>query len=322
MEILPDEPAAQPTQAPASSPAGQTRSDRQRWQTTRDATAAIAFAAAYLVFQLALSRLKISNAVAFYTAALISLSITLCITVTLARALRSIGSQVLCLGLTSMVTLPFVLLPFLPMTSHQQLVTARRVYGVYVMVFQAVPGLRGLLLIVLATGLGVILSQLVREIKILLPVAVVLAVVDLYVVFGGGLVTQANSGKAPAAQAAMRSLTVGITPRLPANVVSPPPLAVGFADFLFIALFFAAFARFGIPAGRTFALLCGILCLYMLAVIIGHLDLPALLPIACVVIGGNMRAFHYKREEAFAMLYAGLIVLGILGVLMFASHRR
>jgi hypothetical protein len=165
-----------------------------------------------------------------------------------------------------------------------------------------------------------VLSRLVRELKLLLPVAVVLALVDLYVVFGGGLVAQANQNRAPALQA-MQSLTVSLTPRPSPNVRGPAPLAVGFADFLFIALFFACFARFRVPARRTFVLLCSILCLYMAAVIVLRLDLPALVPIAIVVIGANWTAFRYSRDEAFAMLYAGLIVAGVLGTLAYMSRR-
>jgi hypothetical protein len=187
--------------------------------------------------------------------------------------------------------------------------------------FRAAPGLRGLLLITFAVSIGAVLSRLIREIKLLLPVAIVLALVDLYVVFGGGLVTQANSGKAPVAQAAMQALTVGLTPRLPPNVHAPPPLAVGFADYLFIALFFACFTRFQMPARRTFVVLCSILCLYMAAVIVLRLDLPALVPIAVAVVGCNLSAFRYRREEAFAMLYAGIIVCLLLGTLVFMARR-
>jgi len=271
--------------------------------------------------QLILVRLQLTNPLALYGVTLVSLVITLCYTVALSRALKSNLAKIIWLVATAAALLPFVLLPIIPMHSAAQLAAAQKVYFAYLAVFRAVPGLRGLLLISFAVSIGSLVAQLIREIKLLLPVAVVLALVDLYVVFGGGLVTQANSGKAPVAQAAMQTLTIGLTPRPPANVRAPAPLAVGFADYLFVALFFACFARFGMPARRTFLVLCSTLCLYMTAVVVLRLDLPALVPIAAVVVGCNLSAFRYKREEGFAILYAGIIVCCILGALVFLSRR-
>ncbi len=190
---------------------------------------------------------------------------------------------------------------------------------IYFRSLNAVPGLRGLLLITLAAAVGVLLSRLVKEIKILLPIGVMLALVDLYVVFGGGLVTQAQQGD-KAAQTAMQSLTVALpTVQRAAPNALPMELRVGFADYLFIALFFACFAKFGIPARRTFVVLSGVLALYMLVVLATGTALPALVPIAAVIILMNLRRFRYDRAEAFALFYAGLIIVGVFG---FMAWRR
>lgn len=276
---------------------------------------------AYIGFQQMLSSLRVTNPLLLTGLSLVSLLISLVFTVRMARALCSPLSQWLCLAFSAVIMLPFVLLPIIPMHSKAQALSAVRVYTAYLDVFRAIPALRGLLLICLAVSFGVVISRLVREIKILLPVAVVLAMVDLYVVFGGGLVTQANTGKAPVASMAMSALTVPLTPKMPKGVPAPPPLAVGFADFMFIALFFACFARFQLPARKTFLILCGVLCAYLVTVVVGKIDLPALVPIAAVVIGVNLRAFRYERSEAFALLYAGLIVLAVLGFSIYWSHR-
>ncbi len=286
-----------------------------------DALAAAVAATAYNVLQIIAVRLHPTNAVVYSAISLVSLVITLGYTVALARSLRSLPGQLLTLFLTAVILLPVMLLPFIQFQTAQQLAAAQHVYRLYGVVFRAVPGLMGLLMMSLAAAVGAVLSRMVREIKILLPIAVVLALVDLYVVFGGGMVAQANSGKAPAAKAAMQMLTVNLLPRTPSSLHAPQPLAVGFADFLFIALFFACFIRFDVPARRTFLLLCGILCCYMVVVMVGRLDLPALLPIAGVIVGSHLNAFRYKREEAFAMLYAGLLVAIVLGGLVFMSHR-
>ncbi len=97
-------------------------------------------------------------------------------------------------------------------------------------------------------------------------------------------------------------------------------LAIGFADFLFIATFFTCFARFGVRSRNTFYVLCGLLTGYMLFVAWKGIDLPALVPIAIVVIGMNLRHFRYTREELFAMLYAGLIVVAVLGFMVWRSR--
>ena len=67
-------------------------------------------------------------------------------------------------------------------------------------------------------------------------------------------------------------------------------------------------------------MLCGLLVVYMGVVAIFGTPLPALVPIAAVVIGMNLKRFKYERQEAFAMLYAGLILLGVLGFMMFKSR--
>lgn len=282
---------------------------------------ALVAALAYFALQMLAARFRPTNQGVYAGISLVSLVITLTYTVALARSPRSLRSQIFALVLSAAIVLPFMSLPFLRFTTQGQLTTARHVFEFYRSLFQAAPGVRGFLVMTLAVSLGVVLSRMVREIKILLPIAVVLALIDLYVVFGGGLVSQANSGKAPAAQAAMTMLTVSLLPKSPAGVSAPHPLAVGFADYLFIALFFACFARFQVPSRRTFVLLCGILCTTMGVVILGRLDLPALIPIAVVVIGSHIDSFRYRRDEAFAMLYAGLLVVAILAGLVFMSHR-
>jgi hypothetical protein len=315
---LPEHDRAEPGTPGVAAPPLQPEKPRAaRWS---DPVIAAASAALYILLQLLVVGLRLTAPVAVYAISIVSLAVTLAYAVALARSLRSLRTQLLWLEFTGAAMLPLIILPFMRYASPGQAARIVPILRVCLLVVAIVPGLHGVLLISLAVSIGVLLSRAFREFKLLLPAAVVLALVDLYVVFGGGLVTQANSGRAPAAQVAMRVMTVGLTPRL-AGRGHAPPLAVGFADFLFIALFFAAFRRFGVPARRTFVLLCSILCLYLAAVVILHLDLPALVPIAIVVIGCNWTAFRYKRDEAFAMLYAGLIVLGILGALIYAAHR-
>jgi hypothetical protein len=287
----------------------------------RAGIAAVLCALAYLALFPAAQRLPYSQG-AILATTLVSLPIVLLFTVTTARAIRSLPMLAINTALSGLLFLPTVLILVL----HARFptwpiwVTIGPAFHAYRSVIRSIPD-HGLILIWFAACTGVWLSRLVREMKMLLPIAVVLACVDLFSVFGGGVVQQAVQGKSPVAQAAMQQLTAPL-PTVHARAgAAPLQLSVGFADYLFIALFFACFARFGIPSRRTFVVLCTVLIAYMTVVYIRSIDLPALVPIAVVVIGMNLRAFRYERSEAFALLYAGLIVAAVAAGLVLMRHR-
>jgi hypothetical protein len=189
----------------------------------------------------------------------------------------------------------------------------------YQRALHGVPGVDGLVMVTCAVSIGVLVSRVVREFKMLLPIAIVLAIVDMYVVFGGGLVTQAASGNDIAGKL-MSSLTVKLPTVHPAMGALPMQLELGFADFMFIGLFFACFVKFGAPSRRTFQVLCCTLAGVMLYVARVDVAMPALVPIAIVVVGMSFRKFKFARDELFAMLYAGIIVAIIIIVLVIRSH--
>lgn len=281
---------------------------------------ALAFVALYRITAWMPSEM---TAVALST--IVALVLSLAFTVQSARAMRSKRAIAACLGVSALLVLPSVVVPVaasrFPTWSGWAAIGPR--YGFYVHLLRLVPGVQMLLLVWFAVSVGALVSLLVRETKILLPMAVALAMVDLYVVFGGGLVTQATSTTKAnqTAKVAMQSLTVRLPVKRPASGAQPMNLSVGVADYLFIALFFACFTRFGIPWKRTFAVLAVTLAGYMMIVFFTQTDLPALVPIAVVVVGMNLKYFRYERSEAFALLYAGIIVTAVLGGMIFYSHR-
>ncbi|MCW3051478.1 MAG: hypothetical protein JWN14_648 [Chthonomonadales bacterium] len=252
---------------------------------------------------------------------LISLFLVLLFTVRMARAIRSPRAILLNLLLSFLVLLPSLVPIFVNLTPAWTGWGALLPYWkTYRNGFRAISGLDTLLLIWLATSLGAAISRLVREFKLLLPMGVALAMVDLYTVFGGGVVDTAISGKNTMAKVAMNALTAQLPTMQPIKGAAPFVLNIGFADFLFIAVFFACFVRFDIPSRRTFQVLFVTLFLYMTVVFLGGPPLPALVPVAAVVVGMNWRRFRYERSEAFALFYVGLILSGILGFLI--SHSR
>ena len=144
------------------------------------------------------------------------------------------------------------------------------------------------------------------------PVAAVLALGDIWTVFLGPVGKIVRSDNPTASK-----ITEAMTVPLPAPTktgASPisPTLVIGFADFLFIAFFVAAITRF-VPNERAYLRLLGILIIllsaYMLVVYFSGWSLPALLPLAVVMLALHWRYFHYSRSEMFALLYAGVFIL-------------
>ncbi|NUQ70141.1 MAG: hypothetical protein HUU17_04900 [Chthonomonadales bacterium] len=180
-----------------------------------------------------------------------------------------------------------------------------------------VPGLNELVFMLFGVGAGVLLSRIVRSLNMIPPIAVVLALVDIWTVLLGGPVQRVLSNPTPAAEKLAEAMTV----RLPSSTAGAAPMAVaGFADFLFIAFFVSSLCRYiGMNDGynRTLLPLMLTLCAYMLVVMVTGWALPALAPMAVVVLAVHRSAFHYSKEERNALGYAAGLIL-ILIVLGFA----
>lgn|GEM_PF-679979 len=287
----------------------------------RDGLFALAVGGIDLLFWPVVRAIPSGSMVVVALTTLVSLFLILLFTVFMARAMRSSRAVGFNLALTLLLVLPSlipILVHWLPTWPGWGAIVPY--WKAYRSLFLTVSGLNTLALIWLAASLGTAVSRLVREFKLLLPMGVALALVDLYTVFGGGVVEAAVSGKNTVAQAAMTALTVQLPPMQSINGAAPFSLRIGFADFLFIALFFACFTRFGIPARRTFQVLFIMLFLYMAVVFLKDIALPALVPVAVVVIGMHWRRFRYERSEAFALLYAGMLLSTVLGYLVFRAR--
>ncbi len=174
------------------------------------------------------------------------------------------------------------------------------------------PGLGGLLFVWFAASVGALLSLLLRGPNMIPPVAAVLAVVDIWTVLLGGPVQQIMQSETVAAQRTTAAMTVKLpAPQRAKPGAQPIQGVVGFADFLFIAFFVAGIGRF-VPSPRTYSrtvqALVLVLCLYMLAGLTWEISLPALAPMAVVMLALHWRHFRYSRSESFALLYAGLLI--------------
>ncbi len=287
----------------------------------RNAQLATITALTYVVFLLLMARIPGGDIGLIAVTTLLSLFFTLLFTVLMARSLTDRKSLAVAALISIAAIVPSIIIPLLVRMHPEWPIWGPMGprYKAYRGMLRLVPGEDSLIMVTAAVSIGVGISRLVKEFKMLLPIAVMLAVVDLYVVFGGGLVTQAQHGS-PVAAHLMNSLTVQLPTVHPARGVAPMQLAVGFADYLFIGLFFACFAKFKAPAKKTFLVLFAVLAGYMMVVAFRNIALPALVPIGVVVIGMHIKRFEYKRDELFALLYAGIIV-GVIGTIFYIKSR-
>jgi len=277
---------------------------------------------AYLAFWQIAPRLRTDSLPAILLSTIISLALIIWFTAQFARTLRTPRALALNALLAAAVIVPLrVMLGF------------GRVYAPWSSLLN-LPGLPDLLFVWFAASLGALLAFLLRGANMIPPVAAVLALVDIWTVLLGGPVQQIMESKNPVAQAVTKAMTVQLpTPKPRGAAPFPPPTVVGFADFLFVAFFVAAICRF-IDAPNTYRrmliILIFVLCAYMLVLVFRdslrlpeNLNLPALVPIAVVMIALHWRHFHYDRSEAFALLYAALFIVVIaLGFWYFGRHNK
>jgi hypothetical protein len=164
-------------------------------------------------------------------------------------------------------------------------------------------------LVVWCLGIGALLALLLRDRNMLLPVAIFLALFDLWLVLSPmGLVNQSvvqGSGEALANVA----YQVPAPQRVSGGGKAAPLAYVGPADYLFLSMFFVCLFRFGMRIRETFRWSVPVLALYLLVVLlfgwvrIGPIALgalPALVPIGLVVLIVNRGEFRLGRDERLA----------------------
>jgi len=171
-------------------------------------------------------------------------------------------------------------------------------------------------LIVWAACLGRLVSRLMREGKLLLPVAVVAAIADIITVFWG--VVAHVSETAPEVVATF-SAAAPVAP--PPNVSAPILSAVGIGDFLFLAAFLAVAIRHAMRPVRTMWASFAVMLVAPLAYWFfpSATGMPGLPFIAAAVLWANWRHIEFTSEEKRALVFVGALVLaaamGLLVVL-------
>jgi hypothetical protein len=176
-------------------------------------------------------------------------------------------------------------------------------------------------IVVWCLAIGAMIALLLKDRNLLLPVAIFLALFDLWLVFAPeGVVNQTvvqGSGQALAAV----GYQIPKPQSAPAGGYAAPMAYVGPADYLFLAMFFVALFRFDMRTRQTFKVSVPVLAAYLLVVLLfGGVEigpirlgaLPALVPIGAVVLIVNRKEFRLSKDEVQATL--ALAILGTVFV--------
>lgn len=176
-------------------------------------------------------------------------------------------------------------------------------------------------LLVWCFGLGACLAQLLRDRNMVLPIALFLALFDIWLVFSPmGVVNQTVvQGNAEVLSKVAYSVAA---PSEKSQAGFARPLAyVGPADFLFLAMFFVSLYRFRMRTRETLIAVVPVLIVYLLIVLLAgdrtvfglRLGaLPALVPIGATVLFVNRREFRLTGEERLVTALIGVLGLAFV----------
>lgn len=192
-------------------------------------------------------------------------------------------------------------------------ITARRMQAgmeVRLFVFDAVAGrmraAASLFMIFAATALGYLVSFILREPNILLPVGALAAGIDVWSVMIGPTMKALKS-----VPHVVSSVSVAMPAPGSAATGYQPISFIGPADFIFLAMFLGAIYRMNLEPNRTFWIAFPILSIGMAVVLTGLFPsgLPGLVLIAGSVILANYRRFKLKRDEILAVAIVALMLI-------------
>lgn len=161
-------------------------------------------------------------------------------------------------------------------------------------------------------GLGALLTTLLKEKNILVPIAIFLAIFDAFLILTPVGFTQKIMQAAPQALP-----TVGM--QVPAVVAEPTTgraavgAFVGPADLVFLGTFFVALFRFRLRTRETLRLMLPVLFVYLVVVLVAGWNLPALIPIGLVLLVCNWREFKLSRDEWLSTAVIAAMGLALLG---------
>ncbi len=182
-------------------------------------------------------------------------------------------------------------------------------------IFILKPLLMGICITLGCAFFGILLSQIIREPNVLLPVALVAMPIDY-------LGAMTPIGFTQNAVANNPQLVRAVSVPVPHVGSLSPSGFIGPGDALFMAFFFAVALRLSLNVRGTFWWTYGLLTATMLIVLLTNVNIAALIPMGLAVIIANFRYFKLKREEVFATLYAAAFILVLVTGFYYYSHSR
>lgn len=171
------------------------------------------------------------------------------------------------------------------------------------------------------TFLGILLSRIIREPNVLLPVALVAMPIDYL-----GAMTSFGFTAHMVAQHPnfVKHVSVQVPGVGSATHHGLTPIGfIGPGDILFVAFFLAVVLRLDMNVRGTFWWIYGLLTATMIFVLSPWgINIAALVPMGLAVLIANYKYFKLKREEVFATLYAAILVLALVTGFYFYAHSR
>ena len=168
---------------------------------------------------------------------------------------------------------------------------------------------------------GALVARLIKSRNMIGPICAMIALIDIWGVLFGGIVTQlmTNPVTAGASKVAFAPSPQFNTASLPPGAPPLPDVSasIGAGDYLFLGLLFAALVTLGMNWRGAAWLTYPLVAIALLGVAAGIPALPGLLFIGLGVALPNLKHFRYTREEAFALLYAGIFVIILTVALYF-----
>jgi hypothetical protein len=154
-------------------------------------------------------------------------------------------------------------------------------------------------------GLGALLATLVKDKNILIPIAIFLAIYDVFLVL---------TPVGPTRQMVTSQPIVfeSIAAAIPSVGKVRPSAYAGPADFVFLSMFFIAMFRFRMRTEQTLRWIVPVLFLYLVLVGFLKTPLPALVPIGATVLLVNRREFKMNRDEKIATILVAILGIGLL----------
>lgn len=162
--------------------------------------------------------------------------------------------------------------------------------------FILTPLLQGLAITLGCACLGILLSPIIREPNVLLPVALVAMPIDYLGAMTSQGFTQNMVAQHPEVVRAVSVAVPGIGGAGRHGGIHPIGF-IGPGDALFMAFFFAVALRLGLNVRGTFWWMYGLLTATMLAVLFTGVNIAALIPMGMAVLIANFRFFDSSARK-------------------------